>query len=171
MGADGAPVPHFASVDEGERWLDERDAASRGVFTGSPASVGDGRAVSWDGVLECVGAVSAPNGALVLGPSAEWGTPARLVRGLVGSERFGDDWRVPVGGRAFGDGVSVRGLCVVGDARDVLFQHVTGGAAVGEARGVRFESVYAGGMVGGSETLFCWGCWWRRGVVWCAWRR
>jgi hypothetical protein len=57
-------------------------------------------------------------------------------------------WRVPVGGRAFGDGVSVRGLCVVEDAQGVLFQHVAGGAAVGEARGVRFESVYAGGMVG-----------------------
>ena len=76
-----------------------------------------------------------------------------------------------VGGRAFGDDVSVRGLTVVEGARGVAFAHVTGGAAVGEARGVRFESVYAGGMVGGSETLFYWGCWWRRGVAWCAWRR
>lgn len=47
-----------------------------------------------------------------------------------------------------------RGLCVVEDARDVLFQHVTGGAAVGEARGVRFESVYAGGMVGEAKHCF-----------------
>lgn len=47
-----------------------------------------------------------------------------------------------------------RGLCVVEDARDVLFQHVTGGAAVGEAHGCRFESVYAGGMVGEAKRCF-----------------
>lgn len=63
-------------------------------------------------------------------------------------------WRVPAGGRAFGDGVSVRGLTVVEDARDVLFQHVTNGALVGEARGVRFEHVYAGGMVGEAKHCF-----------------
>lgn len=168
-GADGAPVQHFASVEEGERWLAERDSHARGGFTtgvaresapvvssdaGSPASVGDGRAVSWDDVLECVGTVSAPNGALVLGPSAAWGAPARLVRGLVGSTPFGSMWRVPAGGRAYGDDVSVRGLTVVEDARDVLFQHVTGGAAVGEAHGCRFESVYAGGMVGEAKHCF-----------------
>jgi hypothetical protein len=92
------------------------------------------------------------------------------VRGLVGSTPFGGMWRAPAGGRAFGDGVSVRGLTVVEDARGVAFAHVTGGAAVGEARGVRCESVYAGGVVGG-DTLFCWECWWRRGVAWRAWRR
>lgn len=59
-----------------------------------------------------------------------------------------------VGGRAFGDDVSVRGLTVVEDARGVAFAHVTGGAAVGEARGVRFESVYAGGMVGEAKHCF-----------------
>lgn len=168
-GADGEPTPHFSSLAEGEAFLAERDSHARGGFTtgvaresapvvssdaGSPASVGDGRAVSWDDVLECVGTVSAPNGALVLGPSAAWGAPARLVRGLVGSTPFGNMWRVPVGGRAFGDDVSVRGLCVVEDARDVLFQHVTGGAAVGEAHGCRFESVYAGGMVGEAKHCF-----------------
>ena len=153
MGADGAPVPHFASVAEGEAFLAERDAASRGGFTGSPASVGDGRAIAWDDARACVGTVSAPNGTLVVGPSADSGAPARLVRGLVGSERFGDGWRVPVGGRAYGDDVSVQGLCVVEDARDVLLNHVTNGALVGEARGCRFEHVYAGGMVG--ETKHC----------------
>lgn len=163
-GADGEPTPHFSSLSEGEAFLAERDAASRGGFTGSAVSaggagvvsgaVGDGRAVSWDDVLECVGTVSAPNGALVLGPSAAWGAPARLVRGLVGSTPFGNMWRVPAGGRAYGDDVSVRGLTVVEDARDVLFQHVTGGAAVGEAHGCRFESVYAGGMVGEAKHCF-----------------
>lgn len=163
-GADGEPAPHFASVSEGERWLAERESAQRGGFTGSAVSaggagvvsgaVGDGRAVSWDDVLECVGTVSAPNGALVLGPSAAWGAPARLVRGLVGSTPFGNMWLVPAGGRAYGDDVSVRGLTVVEDARDVLFQHVTGGAAVGEAHGCRFESVYAGGMVGEAKHCF-----------------
>ena len=161
MGADGGPVPHFASLEEGERWLAEREAAQRGGFTGSAAStdavssvVGDGRGIAWDDARACVGTVSAPNGTLVVGPSADSGAPARLVRGLVGSERFGDDWRVPAGGRAFGDDVSVQGTCVVEDARDVLFQHVTNGALVGEARGVRFESVYAGGMVGEAKHCF-----------------
>ena len=116
--------------------------------------VGDGRAIAWDDARACVGTVSVPNGTLVVGPSADSGVPARLVRGLVGSERFGDDWRVPVGGRAFGDDVSVQGTCVVEDARDVLFTHVTNGALVGEARGVRFEHVYAGGMVGEAKHCF-----------------
>ena len=167
VGADGELTPHFASLDEGERWLAEQEAAQRGGFTsggvvsagadsgeGSPRLVGDGRAVAWDDVLECVGAVSVPNGTLVVGPSAAWGAPARLVRGLVGSTPFGNMWLVPAGGRAYGDDVSVRGLTVVEDARDVLFQHVTGGALVGEARGVRFESVYAGGMVGEAKHCF-----------------
>lgn len=164
VGADGAHVQHFASLEEGERWLAERDAASRGGFTGSAVStggagvvsgaVGDGRAVSWDDVLECVGTVSAPNGALVLGPSAAWGAPARLVRGLVGSTPFGNMWLVPAGGRAFGDDVSVRGAVLVEDARDVLFSHVSGGAVVGEAHGCRFEHVYAGGMVGEAKHCF-----------------
>ena len=168
-GADGEPTPYFGSVAEGEAFLAERDSRARGGFTAgvargsapvvssnggfSPASVGDGRTVSWDDVLECAGTVSAPNGALALGPSAAWGAPARLVRGLVGSTPFGNMWLVPVGGRAFGDDVSVRGLTVVEDARDVAFAHVTGGAAVGEARGVRFESAYAGGM--GGEAKHC----------------
>ena len=34
MGADGAPVPHFASVAEGEAFLAEQEAAQRGGFTG-----------------------------------------------------------------------------------------------------------------------------------------
>lgn len=162
VGADGEPTPHFASVAEGEAFLAERDAVSRGGFTGSvasvgagsTASVGDGRGIAWDDARACVGTVSVPNGTLVVGPSADSGVPARLVRGLVGSERFGDDWRVPVGGRAFGDDVSVQGTCVVEDARDVLFTHVTNGALVGEARGVRFEHVYAGGMVGEAKHCF-----------------
>ena len=33
MGADGAPTPHFASPAEGEAFLADRDAASRGGFT------------------------------------------------------------------------------------------------------------------------------------------
>ena len=165
MGADGAPVPHFASVAEGEAFLAERDAASRGGFTAAgtvvPGStdavagaVGDGRGIAWDDARACVGTVSAPNGTLVVGPSADSGVPARLVRGLVGSERFGDDWRVPAGGRAFGDDVNVQGLCVVEDARDVLFRHVTNGALVGEARDSRVEHVYAGGMVGEAKHCF-----------------
>lgn len=160
MGADGAPVPHFASVSEGEAFLAERDAVSRGGFTGSASTdavssvVGDGRGIAWDDARACVGTVSAPNRTLVVGPPVDSGVPARLVRGLVGSERFGDDWRVPVGGRAFGDDVIVQGLCVVEDVRDVLFTHVTNGALVGEARGVRFEHVYAGGMVGEAKHCF-----------------
>ena len=159
-GADGEPTPHFSSLSEGEAFLAEQEAAQRGGFTGSASTdavssvVGDGRAIAWDDARACVGTVSVPNGALVVGPSADSGAPARLVRGLVGSERFGDDWRVPVGGRAFGDDVNVQGLCVVEDARDVLFTHVTNGALVGEARGVRFEHVYAGGMVGEAKHCF-----------------
>ena len=159
-GADGEPTPHFSSLSEGEAFLAEQEAAQRGGFTGSASTdavssvVGDGRGIAWDDARACVGTVSVPNGTLVVGPSADSGVPARLVRGLVGSERFGDDWRVPVGGRAFGDDVSVQGTCVVEDARDVLFTHVTNGALVGEARGVRFEHVYAGGMVGEAKHCF-----------------
>ena len=159
-GADGEPTPHFSSLSEGEAFLAEQEAAQRGGFTGSASTdavssvVGDGRAIAWDDARSCVGTVSAPNGMLVVGPPVDSGVPARLVRGLVGSERFGEDWRVPVGGRAFGDDVSVQGTCVVEDARDVLFQHVTNGALVGEARGVRFEHVYAGGMVGEAKHCF-----------------
>lgn len=165
VGADGEPTPHFASVAEGEAFLAEQESAQRGGFTPSTApsavsggavsgAVGDGRGIAWDDARACVGTVSAPNGTLVVGPSVDSGAPARLVRGLVGSERFGDDWRVPVGGRAFGDDVNVQGLCVVEDARSVMFQHVTNGALVGEARGVRFEHVYAGGMVGEAKHCF-----------------
>lgn len=165
VGADGELTPHFASVAEGEAFLAEQEAAQRGGFTaagtvvpGSTDAVsgvaGDGRGIAWDDARACVGTVSAPNGVRVVGPSADSGVPARLVRGLVGSEPFGDMWRVPAGGRAFGDDVNVQGLCVVEDARDVLFQHVTNGALVGEARGVRFERVYAGGMVGEAKHCF-----------------
>ena len=169
MGADGAPVPHFASVEEGERWLAEQEAAQRGGFTtgvaresgvavssgaGSPAPVGDGRGIAWDDALVSVGTVSAPNGTLVVGPSADSGVPVRLVRGLVGAEPFGNLWAVPAGGRAFGDDVSVRGAVLVEDARGVLFSHVSGGAVVGQARGVRFERVFAGGMVGEAKHCF-----------------
>ena len=119
-GAVGEPTPHFASVSEGERWLAERESAQRGGFTaaGTIASgstgvvsgaVGDGRGIAWDDARACVGTVSAPNGTLVVGPSADSGVPARLVRGLVGAEPFGNMWRVPAGGRAFGDDVSVQG--------------------------------------------------------------
>ena len=165
VGADGELTPHFASVAEGEAFLAERDAASRGGFTAAgtvvPGStdavssvVGDGRGIAWDDARACVGTVSAPNGTLVVGPSADSGAPARLVRGLVGSERFGDDWRVPACGRAFGDDVNVQGLCVVEDARSVMFQHVTNGALVGEARDSRVHRVYAGGSVGEAKHCF-----------------
>lgn len=33
MGVDGAPTPHFGSLAEGEAFLADRDAASRGGFT------------------------------------------------------------------------------------------------------------------------------------------
>ncbi len=179
MGAGGGPVPHFASVAEGEAFLAERDSHARGGFTtgvaresapvvssdaGSPASVGDGRAVAWDDARACVGSVSVPNGALVLGPSAAWGVPARLVRGLVGAEPLGNLWLVPVQGRAFGDDVDVRGVAVVESARDVAFAHVTGGALVGEARGVQVWERVRGRHGGGSETLFYWEYWGRRDV-------
>lgn len=165
VGADGEPTPHFSSLAEGEAFLAEQEAAQRGGFTAAGAVVpgstdvvsgaaGDGRAIAWDDARACMGTVSAPNGTLVVGPSADSGAPARLVRGLVGSDRFGEDWRVPVGGRAYGDDVNVQGLCVVEDARDMLFTHVTNGALVGEAQGCRFEHVYAGGMVGEAKHCF-----------------
>lgn len=175
-GADGVPVPHFASLAEGERWLAEQEAVKRGGFTasvaresapvspivssddcsgvGSPALVGDGRGIAWDDARVSVGTVTVPNGAALVGPSVDSGVPVRLVRGLVGAEPFGNLWLVPAGGRAFGDDVSVRGAVLVEDARDVLFTHVTGGGLVGEARGARFESVYAGGMVGEAKHCF-----------------
>lgn len=166
VGADGELTPHFASLAEGEAFLAERENAVRGGFTAPAASatagstdavsgvVGDGRAIAWDDARACVGTVSAPNGTLVVGPSVESGAPARLVRGLVGAEPFGNMWLVPAGGRAYGDDVNVQGLCVVEDARGVLFQHVTNGALVGEARDSRVESVYAGGMVGEAKHCF-----------------
>lgn len=169
VGADGELTPHFASLAEGEAFLAEQEAASRGGFTagvasepapvvssdaGSPAPVGDGRGIAWDDARARVGTVSAPNGTLVVGPPVDSGAPARLVRGLVGAEPFGNMWAVPAGGRAYGDDVNVQGLCVVEDARDVLFQHVTNGALVGEAQDSRVEHVYAGGMVGEAKHCF-----------------
>lgn len=165
VGADGEPTPHFSSLAEGEAFLAEQEAAQRGGFTAAGAAApgstdvvsgaaGDGRAIAWDDARACVGTVSAPNGTLVVGPSADSGAPARLVRGMVGSDRFGEDWRVRAGGRAYGDDVSVRGLTVVEDAQSVLFHHVTNGALVGEARDSRFESVYAGGSVGEAKHCF-----------------
>ena len=169
VGADGELTPHFSSVEEGERWLAEQEAAQRGGFTtgvasesgaavssdaGAPAPVGDGRGIAWDDALVSVGTVTVPNGVALVGPSADSGVPVRLVRGLVGAEPFGNMWAVPAGGRAFGDDVSVRGAVLVEDARDVLFSHVSGGAVVGEARGARFEHVYAGGMVGEAKRCF-----------------
>ena len=170
VGADGEPTPHFASLAEGERFLAEQEAAQRGGFTtagvaresgvavssaaGSPAPVGDGRGIAWDDALVSVGTVTVPNGAALVGPSADSGVPVRLVRGLVGAEPFGNMWCVPADGRAFGDDVSVRGAVLVEDAMDVLFSHVSGGAVVGEARGARFEHVYGGGMVGEAKRCF-----------------
>lgn len=160
VGADGELTPHFASLAEGEAFLAEQEAAQRGGFTAGAdggdvsGAVGDGRGIAWDDARACVGTVSAPNGVRVVGPSADSGVPARLVRGLVGSEQFGEDWRVRAGGRAYGDDVSVRGLTVVEDAQSVLFQHVTGGALVGEARDSRVEHVYAGGSVGEAKHCF-----------------
>ena len=40
--SDGVPVPHFASLDEGERWLAEQEAAHRGGFAGGSGDAGDG---------------------------------------------------------------------------------------------------------------------------------
>lgn len=40
--ADGEPVPHFASLDEGERWLAEQEAAHRGGFAGGSGDADDG---------------------------------------------------------------------------------------------------------------------------------
>ena len=40
--ADGEPVPHFASLDEGERWLAEQEAAQRGGFTGGSGDADGG---------------------------------------------------------------------------------------------------------------------------------
>ena len=40
--ADGEPVPHFASLDEGERWLAEQEAAQRGGFAGGSGDADDG---------------------------------------------------------------------------------------------------------------------------------
>ena len=41
-GADGGPVPHFASVAEGEAFLAEQESAQRGGFTGSSGDAGVG---------------------------------------------------------------------------------------------------------------------------------
>ena len=40
--SDGEPVPHFASLDEGERWLAEQEAAQRGGFAGGSGDADGG---------------------------------------------------------------------------------------------------------------------------------
>ena len=40
--SDGEPVPHFTSLDEGERWLAEQEAAQRGGFAGGSGDAGEG---------------------------------------------------------------------------------------------------------------------------------
>ena len=50
--SDGEPVPHFASLDEGERWLAEQEAAQRGGFAGGSGDAGAGvRDAFADGVF------------------------------------------------------------------------------------------------------------------------
>lgn len=74
MGADGAPVPHFSSVEEGEAFLAERDSSSRGGFT---AGAGDGEAKA-PALAEC-----GDNSGLAVDAAGRWYRDGALVENMV----------------------------------------------------------------------------------------
>lgn len=74
MGADGAPVPHFSSVEEGEAFLAERDSSSRGGFT---AGAGDGEA-KVPALTEC-----GDNSGLAVDAAGRWYRDGALVENMV----------------------------------------------------------------------------------------
>ena len=90
MGADGEPVPHFASLSEGEAFLAEQEAAQRGGFT---ASVGEAP------VLTACGDGSG----LAVDAAGRWYRDGALVGGMVEAVREDDETVVLAGD----DGVSV----------------------------------------------------------------
>ena len=74
MGADGGPVPHFASVEEGERWLAEQEAVQRGGFT---AGDGDGEAKA-PALAEC-----GDGSGLAVDAAGRWYRDGALVENMV----------------------------------------------------------------------------------------
>ena len=74
MGADGAPVPHFASVEEGEAFLAEQESARRGGFT---AGAGDGEAKA-AALTEC-----GDGSGLAVDAAGRWYRDGVLVEGMV----------------------------------------------------------------------------------------
>ena len=116
MGADGEPVPHFASVAEGEAFLAERDSRARGGFT---AGAGDGEAKT-AALTEC-----GDGSGLAVDAAGRWYRDGVLVEDMVeavsdeGDETVvlaGDDGQsvvsdgntnVRINGGTFGDLVNV----------------------------------------------------------------
>ena len=94
VGADGEPVPHFASVAEGEAFLAERGAASRGGFT---AGAGDGEAKT-AALTEC-----GDGSGLAVDAAGRWYRDGALVENMVEAVREDDETVVLTGD----DGVSV----------------------------------------------------------------
>ena len=74
MGADGEPVPHFASVAEGEAFLAEQEAAQRGGFT---AGAGDGEAKT-AALTEC-----GDGSGLAVDAAGRWYRDGALVENMV----------------------------------------------------------------------------------------
>lgn len=74
MGADGEPVPHFASLSEGEAFLAEQEAAQRGGFT---AGAGDGEAKT-AALTEC-----GDGSGLAVDAAGRWYRDGALVENMV----------------------------------------------------------------------------------------
>ena len=80
MDADGAPVPHFGSLSEGEAFLAEREAAQRGGFT---AGAGDGEAKT-AALTEC-----GDGSGLSVDAAGRWYRDGKLIESMV--EAVSDD--------------------------------------------------------------------------------
>ena len=88
MGADGAPVPHFSSVEDGEAFLAEQEAAQRGGFT---AGAGDGEAKA-PALTEC-----GDNSGLAVDAAGRWYRDGVLVENMVEAVRDDDETVVLAG--------------------------------------------------------------------------
>ena len=82
MGADGAPVPHFGSVEEGEAFLAEQEAAQRGGFT---AGAGDGEAKA-PALTEC-----GDSSGLAVDAAGRWYRDGELIESMVEAVRDDDE--------------------------------------------------------------------------------
>ena len=146
--SDGAPVPHFASLDEGERWLAEQEAARRGGFTGSSGDAGVG-----------VRDAFAPDSGFVVDAAGRFyrdnGEDVRSVSGAdIAKWDGGDNSLVDIidGGGEYALNADTGSAGAVARVNGGVVWRVEGGNVYFVSGGGRVESVLSGGRVGAVES-------------------